>query len=118
MKDIAIVVGSTGAMGQVITQRLHDAGLQVVAVARSANSLHALLSDGGGGFVVADGVVDRLAARPPGATNDGQLDYASELGGGQPRAAAACSNPSGRTNWAQWCVPRGSTRRGPLFSVQ
>ena len=42
MKDIAIVVGSTGAMGQVITQRLHDAGLQVVAVARSADALHAL----------------------------------------------------------------------------
>ena len=42
LKDIAIVVGSTGAMGQVITQRLHDAGLQVVAVARSADALHAL----------------------------------------------------------------------------
>jgi NAD(P)-dependent dehydrogenase (short-subunit alcohol dehydrogenase family) len=41
-KDIAIVVGSTGAMGQVITQRLADAGLQVIAVARTAESLNAL----------------------------------------------------------------------------
>lgn len=38
----AIVVGSTGAMGQVITRRLAQAGLQVLAVARSADSLHAL----------------------------------------------------------------------------
>jgi NAD(P)-dependent dehydrogenase (short-subunit alcohol dehydrogenase family) len=41
-KEIAIVVGSTGAMGQVITRRLSDAGLQVVAVARSANALKSL----------------------------------------------------------------------------
>ena len=41
-KEIAIVVGSTGAMGQVITQRLADAGLQVIAVARTADSLAAL----------------------------------------------------------------------------
>ncbi|GAA6142863.1 SDR family oxidoreductase [Hydrogenophaga sp. 5NK40-0174] len=42
-KDIAIIVGSTGAMGQVITQRLADAGLQVVAIARSADSLSELV---------------------------------------------------------------------------
>ncbi|MEX1166912.1 MAG: SDR family NAD(P)-dependent oxidoreductase, partial [Hydrogenophaga sp.] len=42
LKHIAIVVGSTGAMGQVITQRLTEAGLQVVAVARSADALKAL----------------------------------------------------------------------------
>lgn len=41
-KEIAIVVGSTGAMGQVITRRLSDAGLQVVAVARSADALKGL----------------------------------------------------------------------------
>lgn len=41
-KDIAIVVGSTGAMGQVITQRLAHAGLQVIAVARTADALRAL----------------------------------------------------------------------------
>ncbi|KWT70790.1 SDR family oxidoreductase [Comamonas testosteroni] len=41
-KEIAIVVGSTGAMGQVITRRLSDAGLQVVAVARTAEALQAL----------------------------------------------------------------------------
>lgn len=41
-KEIAIVVGSTGAMGQVITQRLAHAGLQVIAVARTADALQAL----------------------------------------------------------------------------
>ncbi len=41
-KEIAIVVGSTGAMGRVITQRLSDAGLQIVAVARSADALKSL----------------------------------------------------------------------------
>lgn len=41
-KDIAIVVGSTGAMGQVIARRLGDAGLQVLAVARTADALAAL----------------------------------------------------------------------------
>ena len=41
-REIAVVVGSTGAMGQVITQRLAGAGLQVVAVARSPESLQAL----------------------------------------------------------------------------
>ncbi|MBI5901555.1 MAG: SDR family oxidoreductase [Rhodocyclales bacterium] len=38
-REIAIVVGATGAMGRVITRRLSDAGLQVVAVARSASAL-------------------------------------------------------------------------------
>lgn len=38
-KEMAIVVGSTGAMGRRITQQLSDAGLQVVAVARTAESL-------------------------------------------------------------------------------
>ena len=42
LKDIAIVVGATGAMGQVITQYLADAGLQVLAVARTADGLQAL----------------------------------------------------------------------------
>lgn len=38
-KEIAVVVGSTGAMGQVITKKLLSAGLAVVAVARSADML-------------------------------------------------------------------------------
>lgn len=41
-KDIAVVVGGTGAMGQVITRRLFDAGLRVVVVARSADALQDL----------------------------------------------------------------------------
>jgi len=41
-KEIAIVVGSTGAMGQVITRRLSDAGLCVVAVARTVDALNTL----------------------------------------------------------------------------
>lgn len=38
----AILVGATGAFGTAITKRLLDAGLGVIAVARSANSLQAL----------------------------------------------------------------------------
>ena len=44
-KEIAIVVGSTGAMGRVITRRLSEAGLQVVAVARTADTLQALVHE-------------------------------------------------------------------------
>ena len=38
----AILVGATGAYGTAITRRLLDAGLGVIAVARSADSLQAL----------------------------------------------------------------------------
>jgi len=38
----AILVGATGAFGTAITKRLLDAGLGVIAVARSANSLQAM----------------------------------------------------------------------------
>lgn len=43
-KEIAVVVGSTGAMGVVITQRLVAAGFKVVAVARTADALSSLVS--------------------------------------------------------------------------
>jgi len=38
----AVLVGATGAFGTAITRRLLDAGLGVIAVARSSDSLHAL----------------------------------------------------------------------------
>jgi len=41
-KEIAVVVGSTGAMGQVIARRLAARGLKVLAVARSEESVRAL----------------------------------------------------------------------------
>ncbi len=41
-KELAVVVGATGAFGQAIVDRLTAAGLGVVAVARSADSLAAL----------------------------------------------------------------------------
>lgn len=41
-QDIAVVVGATGAMGQVIARRLAARGLKVIAVARSADSVTAL----------------------------------------------------------------------------
>ncbi|WP_028007373.1 SDR family NAD(P)-dependent oxidoreductase [Solimonas flava] len=41
-KEVAVVVGGTGAMGQVIARRLAAAGLRVVAVGRSAASLQSL----------------------------------------------------------------------------
>lgn len=40
----AILVGATGAFGTAITRRLLDAGLGVIAVARSADSLQALMT--------------------------------------------------------------------------
>lgn len=43
-KEIAVVVGGTGAMGTVITQRLVASGLKVVAVARTADALQSLVA--------------------------------------------------------------------------
>lgn len=42
-RETVVVVGSTGAMGQVIARRLAQAGQQVVAVARSADALQGLV---------------------------------------------------------------------------
>lgn len=44
----AILVGATGAFGTAITRRLLDAGLGVIAVARSADSLQALTAQNPG----------------------------------------------------------------------
>jgi NADP-dependent 3-hydroxy acid dehydrogenase YdfG len=41
-QEIAVVVGATGAMGQVIAGRLAARGLKVLAVARNAESVSAL----------------------------------------------------------------------------
>lgn len=41
-QEMAVVVGATGAMGQVIAQRLVASGLAVVAVARSRDALESL----------------------------------------------------------------------------
>lgn len=43
--NIAVVVGATGAMGQVITRRLAARGLTVIAVARSEQSVAALAAE-------------------------------------------------------------------------
>ncbi|MBS0318754.1 MAG: SDR family oxidoreductase [Proteobacteria bacterium] len=43
-KELAVVVGSTGAMGTVITRRLAAAGLRVMAVARSVDALRSLVA--------------------------------------------------------------------------
>lgn len=43
--NIAVVVGATGAMGQVITRRLAARGLTVIAVARSQQSVQGLASE-------------------------------------------------------------------------
>lgn len=44
-RELAVVVGSTGAMGRLITRRLDAAGLQVIAVARSADALASLAAE-------------------------------------------------------------------------
>jgi NAD(P)-dependent dehydrogenase (short-subunit alcohol dehydrogenase family) len=43
-QEIAVVVGATGAMGQVIVHRLAARGLKVVAVARSADAVASLVA--------------------------------------------------------------------------
>lgn len=43
-QEIAVVVGATGAMGQVIVRRLAARGLRVVAVARSADAVASLVA--------------------------------------------------------------------------
>lgn len=73
-KEIAVIVGSTGAMGQVITRRLADAGLQVVAVARSADSLDALVREVPGIRACAADIADDSSITAIGAVLD-------ELGG-------------------------------------
>ena len=42
-KETVVIVGATGAMGQVITRRLQAAGQQVVAVARTEQALQGLV---------------------------------------------------------------------------
>lgn len=66
-RDIAVVVGSTGAMGQHITRRLQQTGLQVLAVARTPDSLKALAQQVPGihtcvADVAQDAAVDTLRA--------------------------------------------------------
>lgn len=48
MSEYAVVAGATGALGSAIVGRLRDAGLRVVAIARSADDLDAMaaLDDG------------------------------------------------------------------------
>ena len=41
--SVVVIVGATGAMGQVITRRLQQSGQQVVAVARTAQALQGLV---------------------------------------------------------------------------
>lgn len=45
MRELAVVVGATGAMGRLICRGLAESGLQVVAVARSAAALDELARD-------------------------------------------------------------------------
>ena len=48
MNECAVVVGATGAVGSVLVRRLADRGLQVVAVARSADGLSDVASASAG----------------------------------------------------------------------
>jgi NADP-dependent 3-hydroxy acid dehydrogenase YdfG len=46
-KELAVVVGATGAFGKAIVSRLKSNGLDIIAVARSANALEALVEEHG-----------------------------------------------------------------------
>lgn len=63
MSDYAVVAGATGALGSAIVGRLRDAGLQVVAIARSADDLDAMAAlDAGVIPLRGDLADDRLTA--------------------------------------------------------
>lgn len=68
--ETAIVVGASGAMGQVIARRLADQGLRVLAVARTRESVAALA-----------GSHDRIEACPADLSQDESIDVlASAIG--------------------------------------
>ncbi|MCL7462967.1 SDR family NAD(P)-dependent oxidoreductase [Pseudomonas sp. NW5] len=76
-KELAVVVGATGAFGQAIVTRLCASGLEVLAVARHAEALEALAArQSGVRGCVADLATDAsmaviaaaVAARMPGAS--------------------------------------------------
>lgn len=72
MTDLAVVVGATGAIGGAVTRRLRDAGLDVVAVARTADALAGLERDLGVVPCVADlgdnTAIDTIGAAVAGRT--------------------------------------------------
>ena len=66
-QETAIVVGATGAMGQVIARRLASRGLKVIAVARSADSVAALAASDPNivacvADIASDSAIDAIAA--------------------------------------------------------
>ncbi len=68
--EIAVVVGSTGAMGQVIARRLAQCGLKVVAVARSEASLASLVAEAPGIVACAADIASDSAIESIGAHLD------------------------------------------------
>lgn len=64
----AVVVGANGALGSAIVRALHDAGLHVVGIARSQDSLRRQAGEYGEGFLAldvdmsTDAAIDRIAA--------------------------------------------------------
>lgn len=66
-RELAVVVGATGAFGEQIVVRLLEAGLEVVAVARSAATVEALASSRSGVIpciadIADDSAIDRIRA--------------------------------------------------------
>lgn len=67
-RELAVVVGATGAFGQPIVQRLIGRGLTVLAVARSTDSLHSLAERFGPALVpcaadlASDAAIDAIRA--------------------------------------------------------
>lgn len=72
-RPIAVVVGSTGAMGQVIVRRLAARGLKVVAVARSADALAALVGSAPNIVACAADIGSDSAVEAIGAAIDGPV---------------------------------------------
>lgn len=69
--DVAVVVGATGALGQVIAARLIAAGLRIVAVSRTEQPLNDLMKAHGAvtgcvADIASDSSIARIAAAVPG----------------------------------------------------
>jgi NAD(P)-dependent dehydrogenase (short-subunit alcohol dehydrogenase family) len=71
--EIAVVVGATGVMGQVIVQRLAARGLKVVAVARSAEAVASLVSSQRGVVACAADIASDASVEAIRAAADGPV---------------------------------------------
>lgn len=92
-KETAVVVGATGAMGQLICRRLAGAGLNVLAVARSAEQLAGLVASADGITACAADIGSDDAIEQIGSQVDGPVRMVVH-GPGVPTAGGILAAPT------------------------